>query len=215
MSKALADEAKEWRTGKFQIGDAPNPHGLLYEHIKTVATISIAFLGFSVGYAEKLVTVAKFEWATQALGIVWGLLVFSIVCVLWGSVELHKYLLKAPEDPTDAKQQKSYKWKHNRAVTLIGLAGSALVFASISFAFFGWGVMSYSNQQIGASAAIKNATSFLLNTFPQSQWTVESLAWDDQLKGYKTVFVDGNSKTRHFVVVNKESGEAVNFGKGP
>ena len=127
MGKSLNDEAKLWDKGEFQIGDAPNPHALLYEHAKSIATLSIAFLGFSVGYAEKLVTVGKFPYANLTLSAAWILLVLSIILVLAGSVEFHKYLLKPPVPSTDpvvdGKNRERYKKQHNRAVAEIGFAG--------------------------------------------------------------------------------------------
>ena len=205
MGKPLNTEATKWKTGEFQIGDAPNAHGLLYEHAKTIATLSIAFLGFSVGYVDKLVTLASFRWAIWALGGAWVLLVLSIILVLLGSVDFHKYLLTPPKDPTDTTQVSNYEKQHNRVSLQIGFAGLCLAAAAVAFAAFGGGVMAYSKPQIDASVAIQKSMGFLGKTFPQLNWSVESLIWDEHIKGYKTVLVDLNSKARHFVVVDRKS----------
>lgn len=216
MSQKLTDEASKWATGEFLIADAPNPHGLLYEHTRTIATLSIAFLGFSVGFAEKLVTVAKFPWGVWALGAVWTLLVLSIILVLLGSVGVHKYLLLPP--PTgDPTKQTAYRKQHNTAAAEIGFAAVFLALAAIAFAAFGGGVMAYSRTGLDAASAVHKATSFLsgLKQFSASQWFVESLTWDEQNKQYKTVLTDTNSKTRYLASVSQDSGDAVSYGQQP
>ena len=213
MGKGLNEEAPLWETGEFQIADAPNPHSLLYEHTKTIATLSVAFLGFSVGFAEKLVQVANFAWAPWILGGVWALLVLSIVFVLLASVGLHQYLL-LPPNPTNTVEVDRYKKLHNSTSTKIGFAGIFLAAAAIAFAVFGGSVMAYSEDKIDASTAIQKATKFLsgLPQLANSQWQVDSLSLEEREKLYKVALTDQKSSTRYLVSVRKIDGETISYG---
>jgi hypothetical protein len=69
---------------------------------------TVAFLGFSVGFSDKLSQIARFPSAPYLLEAVWGLLVISIVLVLLVSVGLHRYrviLAKASGEVLEVRRE--------------------------------------------------------------------------------------------------------------
>ena len=213
MGKPLRDQAGLWTKGEFDIADAPNPHGLLFEHIKSLATLSVAFLGLSVGFSDKLTEIAHFPSAPYLLGAVWGLLVISIVLVLLASLGLHRYLLKAPA-PGDTVAEKRYRHGYNVTATQVGFSGIALAVAACTFAVFGALILVTPPNAVDAQAAMRRASTVAAG-LPQlkgAKLSVASLSYDRDARVYR-VIVTNEDSDRYLVVIAKVDGEAIRVRK--
>ncbi len=202
MGKPLDEQAKEWTTGKFDIGEAPNPHALLFDHTKTISTLSIAFLGLSVGFSEKLAALANFPFAIVFLAAVWALLVISIILVLLASVGLHHYLFKPPASAAAADTDK-YKRKYNSAAIKIGFSGMALALAAIVFAIFGGLVLRYSGEPLNTPRAMERALE-AVSAMPQmkdAELRVDSLVFAEKEKTYRIVISDETSTESYLISI--------------
>lgn len=214
MGTALDTESANWGTGKFQIGDAPNPIALLYEHTKGIATLAIGFLGFSVGFSDKLVQSANFAAAPWMLSAVWAVLILAVILVLAASTNLHVYLF-LPPDPSKPGELDRYKARYNRAATEIGIAGWSLAIAAIVFAIFGAMVMLYAQRPLTLEAAIDKATAFANRIAGASgpQWRVNSSTLDETGKLQKLSITDEVSRQSYTIAVRIADGEIAQFAR--
>jgi hypothetical protein len=214
MGTALDTEAAKWKTGQFQIGDAPNPISLLYEHNKGIATLAIGFLGFSVGFSDKLVQSANFTAAPWMLTSVWVLLILAIVLVLAASANLHIFLF-LPPDVTVQKQVDRYKARYNRAATEIGIAGWSLAGAAVVFAVFGALVMFYTQRPLTLEAAIGKATVFCDRVAGNAaaKWRADTSTLDETGKLQKIALTDETSKQSCSVAVRIADGDIAQFNR--
>lgn len=211
MGTALDTEAAKWSTGEFQIGDAPNPIGLLYEHTKGIATLAIGFLGFSVGFSDKLVQSANFAAAPWILTGVWALLILSVILVLAASANLHVFLFLPPNAAVQAEVSR-YKARYNRAATEIGIAGWSLAAAAAVFTLFGALVMFNAQRPLTIEAAIAKATAFVDRVSGgTAKWHVDATSLDETGKLQKVAVADDAGKQSYSVAVRIGDGEIAQF----
>lgn len=214
MGTALDTEAAKWKTGQFQIGDAPNPIGLLYEHNKGIATLAVGFLGFSVGFSDKLVQSANFAAAPWMLTSVWVLLILSVILVLSASANLHIFLFLPPDASVPAQVER-YKARYNRAAAEIGIAGWSLAGATAVFAVFGALVMFYAPRPLTLEAAIGKATAFCdrVAGSAAAKWRADTSTLDETGKLQKIALMDATSKQSCSVAVRIADGDIAQFNR--
>lgn len=213
MGTALDAEAAKWTTGQFQIGDAPNPISLLYEHTKGIATLAIGFLGFSVGFSDKLVQSANFAAAPWMLTGVWVLLILSVILVLAASANLHVYLFLPPNTAVPSEVER-YKARYNRAATEIGIAGWSLAGAAAVFTIFGAMVMFYAPRPLTLEAAIGRASAFVDRVVEhKAKWRVDATSLDETGKLQRIAMADDAARQSYSIAVRIADGEIAQFAR--
>ncbi len=191
MSKSANLGPKCWTDGTFEIGDAPNPVGVLQEHCKTVLTLATAFLGVSAAFAEKLIGDNPSPWQIVLTAAVWVLLLVSILAAVLCNASMHSYL--SWDEDWEKAQNRSALWGNLAPWPLLLAAGIVAGLATYEAG---------SGKRGDIGKAVATCQVFLDKTpsLSTQQWTIVSVEVDKVARELRVSYTNQQQKAAVFTV---------------
>ena len=202
MTLLAKDVESKLPTGDLPIEDSPSPPKLLHEHSKTVITLATTFLGLTAAFPEKILGSDPAIWQMVVLGLVWLLLMISIVEAIVIVVNLNSYLSgKAVGKP--ASLDNAWKAAANASTTsyillvLAGLGVGALGVAQLA-----------SSGRLRADESVSRALQFASSEDVGKgvQWKFYQLTWKSSVRLYDIVLLDEASGKKACIAIDGKTG---------
>ena len=174
QSKLLRDEFK---TGKFQVEDAPNPITVVMEHSKTLITISTAFMALVATFSEKLLSDEPTKLQCWLYLILWILLLAGMSCGVVAAQWLHMFILWPSEDDGEDNAKEKAKRMHNLSADAANIGPYCLLAAGITAAWLSVSKISHGRTPLDANQCVKAAIAYL-NDFPGTatpNWVLDKM----------------------------------------
>ena len=216
MATIVHDTENSTYNQEIKIDDAPNPYAVIHDHSKTVITLATAFLGLTVTFSTQLVGSNPSMWQIVMLGIVWLLLMVSIVSAIVAVVQLQRFLSKklAPNSLDDST---SVNNKHidNRYIMAFASSISYIILVIAGICFGVLGLTQYTNQHIRLDAVTvsEKVLEFMPSVFNDNnaKWKTIELRLNENINTYQVIVLEEKSGQKFSITIDAQQGRILQY----